>query len=286
MKHTKNSSQLKIFILIIFSQSINAMVVDSNLLKLINPTNQSSFIEKIIIDNKLEIIRPIKKISDQIIAMSKNLMPNALTSVCNVFNNPYILLIKGEALALSYLICVHTCEHHTNITESLFSPESIAKFFKNATPSLLEGCMYAAGETAYTNLNGMTQQVAGPAAIALISLNFVCTDCYNSKLPETAKSLITSVANTYTVDLISKPIKDKINITLKNPIVIASIISAGLVSGTLIYNYYELENITRLVPTIISMIEQSVFYTYAYRFSKNCIKSLKLRPGLLLNAKF
>ncbi|MDR3647119.1 MAG: hypothetical protein P4L22_06270 [Candidatus Babeliales bacterium] len=267
-------NKLKLFFLIIFAQSANAMVVDKALSKFVNSTNQASVLSKTIIGSKLEIIQPVKTLSNQIVAAAKNVMPNAMTSLCSVFNNPYVLLIKSQALALTYIIYVNSCDHQTNLISSIFSPDAVGKFIQSAAPYLIEGCVYAAGEAAYKKSNAVVQKRAGAGAVALICLDFVCQDCYKAKLPEAAKTLLTAVATSGTLDLIQNKVekkKEDIKSFVKKPIVIGTLITAGLLTCTYLYNSFDTENIPTLIPSIITMVEQSLFYNCAYKFSKQIL---------------
>jgi hypothetical protein len=288
--------RLKILLLIIFSQSMNAMTVDSNLLEITNSVNTTSIVKKVIVDtsvlgipgSKLEIIQPIKTLSDQIFCTAKNLVPSSMVSLFSAINNPYILLITSEALAFTYILCVNSCDHNTSLVQSFFSPESIAKFIQSSAPFLIDGLAYASGEALYQNFNRTVQKIVGPTAFGLISLNFVCQDCFDAKLPTAAKGLLTAVATPSSLNLIQNKIEEKkesLSSIIKNPIVIGTAIVAGVATCTYIYNSFESQDFSSLIPSIVTVIKQSLLYNCAYKISKGFLQSLKMKIGPYISVK-
>jgi len=224
--------------------------------------------------NNIEITQLNQSLTNKILSSCKHLIPSSMLALCNKFKKPYLFLLKSEALALTYIICINSCEHNSNLIETILSPESLSLFITNSAPSIADGLIHAITETGCKNSTTQLQKIIGSTSIAFVSLNLICSDCFNN-IPDVIKKLITSSASTSSINLI----QNKFNIvpkisSLKKPIVLASI-ATSLFACSYFYDSFDSENIISLVPNVVSLIEKSVLYTYAYRLGKNILNKAK-----------
>lgn len=227
----------------------------------------------------------------KLVTASKTCIPSASTFMCGLLRHPYKLLLQSEAVGLTYVICMKSCEHSTPLLKAIMSPLSSKKLLLDSGKVALDAASYSLGEVTYNNIKDVqTRKLIGNGSIVIVFANLLCQQCCDTYLPEAGSCLLSGLAISRGLEMLkdysaktTDPTKKESRFMslIKNPIVIGTVALGGLAISAYCADIKN-TNLNEIIPNVASTIQQSVIYAYGLRLSKTICAAFYNKAGSLL----
>jgi len=232
-------------------------------------------------------------LKEKLLNTLRNWIASGSSSLCNLINKPYVLLIGGETLIFIYIQTTNSYNNVTPLLKPILDSSTTGDFLKYLSHLGLEGISYGAGRTSFELIKREAdlKQIVGNAAIIMTWLDLTCSSLFNFGLPVFPKYVIKGIAAGRIIDFVTnkenrKNIKEKILINLKKPTIICTLILATTTAGLILYNVFANHDMHFTVPDVATIVEQGVLSTYAFRIGKSIIENSSSFYNKIKNKKF